>query len=203
MTYDRQKLHKEPLNGTARAPLAAAIAPLGEELLKGRARSIVSPRSAIEALRASTRSQFGGHNATGTGDRPNEVLRLSAPAPLDLLTLVAWLIVVEAEQTCRGTLLPLRSFLWARGAATIGRESADIAFSNQALSKVHLEIALDESGHGFIVRDMGSTNGTWLASELGAPFIPLTFAQPLRDSNVLRLGNVVLVFRCFRSGNGA
>lgn len=194
MTLDRSVSQKEPLDGS---PVS-----LGESLVLPRRVSAVG-RSIIDPVRAGERG-FASPTYTGAaiGERPNELLRLAAPV-IEPLALIVWLVVLKADDRPSGTLISLRPYLWTRGEVTIGREAADIKFDNQALSKSHLEIRLDDAGQTCIVRDLGSTNGSFLATDPYAPFTQLVAAQPLRDGNALRLGDILLVFRCFRGAAGA
>ncbi len=61
---------------------------------------------------------------------------------------------------------------------TLGRESADIVFSRDAfLSRHHAR--LTRTAGGAVLEDLGSSNGTFLA---------LSTSEPVRDGDVLRLG---------------
>jgi hypothetical protein len=166
----------------------------------------VNPRSLIDLQRMKALQGGTVRGGTGASERPSERLRVPLPPP-DLLQYVAWLIVVSAADEAapreQGWLVNLRPFLWSKGEVTIGRELADIKFANQALSKLHLAISLDDGGCGFLVRDLDSTNGSFLSHNLHSEFSQILMPTVLRDGNALRIGDVMLVFRCYRrAGNG-
>lgn len=110
---------------------------------------------------------------------------------------LAWLVVVRAEGYTGSTLIPLRRWLRTFGEVVLGREGADISFGHPAISKAHTCITF-EPRDGFTIRDLDSTNGTFLAPALRGPFAPLTATAPLRDRSAIRLGDVLLVFRSFQ-----
>lgn len=115
---------------------------------------------------------------------------------------LAWLVVVRAEGHAGKPLIPLRRWLRTRGEVVIGREGADISFGNLAISKDHARISLDPR-LGFTIRDLNSTNGTFIAPEIRGPFMQLTAAVPLHDRSALRLGDVLLIFRSFLGAPGS
>lgn len=202
---DRSNLHKELMDIPIRAGSLIAESPLGESVVLGRRGSAASPRSVVEGVRAGDRGHFLGAatlSAATSSDRLNEQPRSNPPPAVDPLSLLVWLVVIKAADRPSGTLISLRPWLWQKDEVTIGRETADITFADQALSKSHLSIHLEDSGQGFTVRDLGSTNGSLLALDLSAPLTQLISGQPLRDGNVLRIGDILLAFRCYRRTPG-
>lgn len=121
------------------------------------------------------------------------------PVPVEVSGLdpLAWLVVVRAEGYAGSTLIPLRRWLRTFGEVVLGREGADISFGHPAISKAHTCIAF-EPHSGFTIRDLDSTNGTFLAPTLRGPFAPLSAEAPLSDRCAIRLGDVLLVFRSFQ-----
>lgn len=139
-----------------------------------------------------------GTPRTPVDDANEDALPWPVVPPLDPQGLVAWLVVAYADDRPLGLLIPLQSALWTRGEFIIGRESGDIKFANKALSKVHLRITYGNA-QSFVVEDLGSTNGSFLAPNCQSAFEQLQGSHPLADGNVLRLGDIVLVFRCYRT----
>lgn len=201
---DRSSLQKELMDSHLRPSALAADGSLAESLVLGRRASAASTRSVVEGARGERGHFFNAAtlSASASSERLPELSR-SYPSPtIDPFALLVWLVVIKASDRPSGSLISLRPWLWQKGEVTIGRESADLKFGDQALSKSHLAIQLDDSGQGFIVRDLGSTNGSLVASDLSAPLVQLTSAQPLRDGNILRIGDILLVFRCYRGTSG-
>jgi DNA-binding NtrC family response regulator len=86
------------------------------------------------------------------GVDPTVVQQRETPAPSEQ---VARLVVVEGPN--RGAALAL-----VRAQATVGRHPTnDLVLSDPRVSSVHLEIARRPAGH-VLVRDAGSTNGSWI-----------------------------------------
>ena len=68
----------------------------------------------------------------------------------------------------------------------VGRGSeADIRIDDPGVSRFHAEFLM---GQDVTVRDLGSTNGTFLAGEK-------VFDTPLQDGDELRLGTTSITFR--------
>jgi pSer/pThr/pTyr-binding forkhead associated (FHA) protein len=77
------------------------------------------------------------------------------------------------------------------GDVRLGRGPAvELPLPFAALSGVHARLVRVTSGPGWLVEDLGSTNGTWLDGERLAP----GERRPLPPGAELRLGNVRLVF---------
>ena len=87
------------------------------------------------------------------------------------------------------------------GVNRIGRgEANDFQIPHPSVSGAHCEVVV--SGTGVTLRDLGSTNGSLVALDLSAPLTQLISGQPLRDGNVLRIGDILLAFRCYRRTPG-
>jgi len=71
------------------------------------------------------------------------------------------------------------------GVYTIGREGADIALDDAKISRKHAEIGLYGPG-AYVVRDLASTNGTWLNGK------PVGDRAPLNNGDVVRVGDTLL-----------
>lgn len=73
------------------------------------------------------------------------------------------------------------------GKTVVGREEADIAVMDPSLSARHFEIHSREGE--FILRDLGSTNGTSLNGE------PVIEGSRLQDGDRIEAGKTTFVFR--------
>jgi hypothetical protein len=79
------------------------------------------------------------------------------------------------------------TFALSRTVTRIGRGSdADIRLDDPGVSRHHAEVRV--SGADVVLRDLGSTNGTYVNGTLVAE-------QPLRDGSVLTIGSTNLTFR--------
>ena len=68
----------------------------------------------------------------------------------------------------------------------VGRDSScDLTISEQAVSRQHAKF--ERTAHGFIVTDLGSTNGTWVNGER-------VQTQALRSGNRVRIGGRIFKF---------
>lgn len=73
------------------------------------------------------------------------------------------------------------------GRNTIGSSAAaSVQIDDASLSRMHAELAID--GVSFVLRDLGSTNGSQVQDQ------PVSGRHLLRDGELLRLGSVVLKF---------
>jgi len=71
---------------------------------------------------------------------------------------------------------------------TIGRApDNEVVIDHSSVSRRHARLA--RRGNSYVVRDLDSTNGTWLGDQRIEEHI-------LQDSNVLRIGNAQVVFKC-------
>ncbi len=74
------------------------------------------------------------------------------------------------------------------GVVVVGRQpDCDLCFDLPRVSRRHCEIRSD--GTHFLLRDLGSTNLTWVNGR------PLSVARELCDGDLVQAGEVVLVFR--------
>lgn len=73
------------------------------------------------------------------------------------------------------------------GKTVVGREGADIVADDQTLSAQHFEI--ESRDQQFLIRDLGSTNGTQLNGET------LTDVAPLKNGDRITAGKTTFVFR--------
>jgi len=73
------------------------------------------------------------------------------------------------------------------GKTVVGREDADIVVTDKALSAQHFEI--ENRAGEFLVRDLGSTNGTRVNGQ------PLNAAAPLGNGDRIEAGETTFVFR--------
>lgn len=74
-------------------------------------------------------------------------------------------------------------------AATIGRDTdCDVVLGNSSVSRRHAEIAATAAG--FVVRDLGSSNGTWVGLTRLHPKVP----HGLVPGDTVRVGQVFLTF---------
>jgi len=71
------------------------------------------------------------------------------------------------------------------GVYTIGREGADIALQDVKVSRKHAEIGLYGPG-AYVLRDLASTNGTWLNGK------PVGDRAKLNNGDVLRVGDTAI-----------
>jgi hypothetical protein len=65
--------------------------------------------------------------------------------------------------------------------ATLGRGDVEIRLEDPFASSRHVRISRE--GHGLVIEDLGSTNGTYLNEE------PLSGPQPLYDGDRIRIGD--------------
>ena len=87
--------------------------------------------------------------------------------------------------TCRGSTSSGRRLEVGCPTTTVGREGGDISIDDPALSSLHFMI--EERGHEFFLRDLGSTNGTFLN---GHPVRSAT----LESGDEIRAGESEFVF---------
>jgi diguanylate cyclase (GGDEF)-like protein len=80
-----------------------------------------------------------------------------------------------------------REFILPAGKVTLGRKpDNDIVIADESASRLHAEIEYDTAAGAFTVRDMGSTNGTYLNRErLDSP-------QALKTEDQIRIGQHTL-----------
>jgi len=94
-------------------------------------------------------------NVRRSGVAPTEVLASTAPSGAET---VGRLVVVEGED--RGAALAL-----VRAQVTIGRHPTnDLVLRDARVSSVHAELSPQRAGRA-LLRDAGSTNGTWLGAQ--------------------------------------
>lgn len=80
-----------------------------------------------------------------------------------------------------------KSFLITKESMTLGRDiTADISLGESAISRKHTEFLLNENG--VFVRDMGSTNGTFVNDQ------KIEAKIQLHDGDLIRIGNSILKF---------
>jgi pSer/pThr/pTyr-binding forkhead associated (FHA) protein len=90
-----------------------------------------------------------------------------------------FLRVEEGPST--GTILTLS----AGGVYVIGREGADIAFSDAKVSRKHAELGLYGPG-AYVLRDLASTNGTFVNGRRVSDKVKL------EDRDLIRIGDTVV-----------
>jgi len=71
------------------------------------------------------------------------------------------------------------------GVYTIGRDGADIALQDVKVSRKHAEIGLYGPG-AYVLRDLASTNGTWLNGK------PVGDRAKLNNGDVIRVGDTAI-----------
>jgi hypothetical protein len=71
---------------------------------------------------------------------------------------------------------------------TVGRSDADVELPADSVSRLHA--VFERLSSGWIVHDLGSTNGTTLNG------VRVAGARVIRDGDVLCLGSTALTFRC-------
>ncbi|HVT74405.1 MAG TPA: FHA domain-containing protein [Lacunisphaera sp.] len=83
-----------------------------------------------------------------------------------------------------------------KGRSTIGRQpDNDLVFATAALSRHHAMLTPGEAG--FMLTDLRSSNGTYVNREL------IDHPRPLLDGDEIRIGDLVLRYRCLRPENTA
>ncbi|GAB3052773.1 antibiotic biosynthesis regulator FhaB [Intrasporangium mesophilum] len=94
-------------------------------------------------------------------------------------------LLVVTEGPLAGTSLPLRS-----GGVLIGRNpECALVLDDDYASGRHCRIYPDPAGQGWLVEDLGSTNGTFIGRDR------LTGARPVEIGTTLRIGKTVLELR--------
>jgi len=92
----------------------------------------------------------------------------------------ACLVVIYGEDLGRRHVLDKERVL-------IGRSSkADIVIDQESISRNHAQIV--EAGRSLVIKDLGSTNGTYVNDE------PVVNAQPLRDGDLVKVGHTIFKF---------
>ena len=73
---------------------------------------------------------------------------------------------------------------------TIGRvEGADLVLDDKGISRKHCELAKDaKAPSGWTIRDLGSSNGTFVNGD------KIADARPLADGDTIRIGGLTLAF---------
>ncbi|XP_078689566.1 uncharacterized protein LOC144920953 isoform X1 [Branchiostoma floridae x Branchiostoma belcheri] len=128
-------------------------------------------------------------DAYGSSDEEEEEGRQSkrkgkaVAAPPEMLRLV----VLQSTAVRSGTL-----FTTGRGNANIGRLNQPITIQEVAVSKVHSEIQYNEKTHQFMVRDVGSMNGTFLNGTRLAQPKKVSGPFPISHGDELKVGNTVM-----------
>jgi two-component system, cell cycle response regulator len=114
------------------------------------------------------------------GEHPHDRVTISTSRSIDQMTgrLVGSLIVIHGEELGRKYEID--------GARTIGRgRDNDICFDQNAVSRYHAEIYVDETG--VRLRDMGSTNGTYVNDAK-------IYQMYLSDADTIKIGRTVLKY---------
>jgi adenylate cyclase len=89
--------------------------------------------------------------------------------------------------TVRSALEEPAEIILKPGRSTIGRKADnDITITEESASRLHAELVLSPDGNALIVRDMGSTNGTYLNRER------LTEPRRITSGDEIRIGQHVL-----------
>jgi pSer/pThr/pTyr-binding forkhead associated (FHA) protein len=82
-----------------------------------------------------------------------------------------------------------RDYTLKAGKTTLGRHPGnDIVISDESASRLHAEIELDMASNAVLVRDLGSTNGTFLND------MQIT-ESPLTVGDRISLGGLELMFQ--------
>ena len=79
--------------------------------------------------------------------------------------------------------------LSAGGVYVVGREGADIVINDEKVSRKHAEIGLYGPG-AYVLRDLASTNGTWVNGR------PVGEKIKLANGNLIRVGDTQIRFSC-------
>ena len=76
-------------------------------------------------------------------------------------------------------------FQLTRSETIIGRDpSVDLTISSPAVSRRHAKLTREDDG--FVLEDLGSSNGSWLNSNRLQPYVPV----PLKSGDRLRLSQI-------------
>ena len=118
-----------------------------------------------------------GHTMVySTSDRLRE--ELDRPAPASLAPPTRAMLLAEGKRIVIGA-----------GGATIGRSrDCDVLLADQNVSRHHAEIRPAPGGHGWTIRDLGSTNGTTRNGR------PVRGSEPLEPGDRLVLGTADVRF---------
>jgi len=79
--------------------------------------------------------------------------------------------------------------LSAGGVYVIGRDGADIVIDDEKVSRKHAEVGL-YGPEAYVLRDLASTNGTWVNGR------PVSEKIKLANGNLIRVGETQLRFSC-------
>ncbi len=121
----------------------------------------------------------------GPGLRSGSVVGLDEPGPRDLVAqAILRLHIVGGPDA--GTVYAL-----PRGTVTVGRGiDCDVRLSDADCSREHLELAVTTAG--ISVRDLNSTNGTWLVRDDGSDPEPVEEHRPISVGQYVAIGSSVL-----------
>jgi pSer/pThr/pTyr-binding forkhead associated (FHA) protein len=89
-----------------------------------------------------------------------------------------------------------REYLIGRSVGDVGFDSVQVQLQNQSISRIHCRIFWHPYS-GWLVEDMGSTNGTWIQVDGGKsqPFKRVKEPVPIDPYSVIRVGNTELSVR--------
>ncbi len=104
---------------------------------------------------------FGGQRVGAHNLRHGEVIRIGDPLTGSFVTL---LYERQATTTIPPMVAPAERIPLLGGTTTIGREDCSLTLASPLVSRVHAEVAALPGG-GHILRDLGSTNGTFVAGQ--------------------------------------
>ncbi len=104
---------------------------------------------------------FGGQRVGAHDLRNGDVIRIGDPLTGSFVTL---LYERQAATTLTPQLSPISRIPLVAGVTTIGREGCGLTLASPLVSRVHAEVgALPGGGH--VLRDLGSTNGTFVGGQ--------------------------------------
>lgn len=172
-----------------RPPLPAALPPV----MVGAAGNLVpppprppsgqDPGGIDQATAAAVVGRASYDSDTIASASPTQQIKVAAPASAQA---IAWLVVRNGQQL--GQVFPIHP----GETVFLGRDStrATVVLGDPTVSGLHAQIR-QEQGR-CVLYDLGSTNGTFLGSEVG--YTTAIQRQPLQDGDELRLGAANLVF---------
>jgi ABC-type multidrug transport system ATPase subunit len=127
---------------------------------------------------------FGGQRIGTHTLKHNDVIRIGDPLTGSFVTL---LYQRSAQSTMVPAATPITRIPLDPKVTTIGREGTTITLASPLVSRAHAEVATLPGG-GHVLRDLGSTNGTFVGGQR------VTTPRPLQPGTLIQIGPFKLAY---------